>query len=215
MIHELRSYVLAPGRLDDYLAAAGGIGRKIRGDDYGKLEGHFCVEAGNLDRLVHLWSYADFAERDRLRALLAKNARWADEFLSLLPPLVLLQESKMMAPVRPLRPPAPAPDGRARVYELVTERTIVAKTRAWLDALDRAPPIRERHGANVGLWQTTIGRLNEVVHLWAYPSRDAFAAARDALRADPEWRAWSEAHRALLAETESLVLRPSPMSPMM
>jgi NIPSNAP len=54
MIHELRTYTLMPGKQGEYLKLNGEIGRKIRGDKYGKLEGYWSTESGTLNQLVHL-----------------------------------------------------------------------------------------------------------------------------------------------------------------
>ena len=71
MIYELRTYTLMPGKQGEYLKLNGEIGRKIRGDKYGKLEGYWSTEFGMLNQLVHLWSYADLNERERLRGELS------------------------------------------------------------------------------------------------------------------------------------------------
>jgi hypothetical protein len=39
MIYELRTYTLQPGKQGEYLKLNAEIGRPIRGDKYGKLEG--------------------------------------------------------------------------------------------------------------------------------------------------------------------------------
>lgn len=45
MIHELRRYTLRPGTQAEYLKHSTEVGRKIRGDRYGKLEGYWTAEA--------------------------------------------------------------------------------------------------------------------------------------------------------------------------
>jgi len=76
MIYELRTYTVKPGTIGDVVKAASTVSRDIRKDDFGKLEGYWLTEIGPLNQVMHLWSYSDFAERARLRAELAKNARW-------------------------------------------------------------------------------------------------------------------------------------------
>jgi hypothetical protein len=211
MIHELRWYVLSPGRVADYLAAAGGIGRKIRGDRYGKLEAHWVAQSGSLAQVVHLWSFTNMAERDRLRGLLAQDERWATEFLPLLAPLVMRQDNKILTPVCELSPPA----GGGHVYELRSERTKVGSTRAWLSAFLPMRVAAKEYGVQtVGVWQTAIGTLNEVVHLSAYSSLDAVLEARRSLESDPRCQDFIAASRSMLAETHSMLLTPSPLSPM-
>ncbi len=52
MIYELRTYTLLPGKQGEYLKLNGEIGRKIRGDKYGKLEGYWSTELGTLNQLA-------------------------------------------------------------------------------------------------------------------------------------------------------------------
>ena len=51
MIHELRTYTLQPGAQAKYLQLSGEVGRKIRGDRFGKQEGFWFTEFGTLNQL--------------------------------------------------------------------------------------------------------------------------------------------------------------------
>ena len=57
MIYELRTYTLQPGTQAQYLKNSAEVGRKIRGDKYGKFEGGWSTEFGTLNQYVHLWSF--------------------------------------------------------------------------------------------------------------------------------------------------------------
>ena len=49
-------------------------------------------------------------------------------------------------------------------------------------------PVQMKHlGRLVGYFETTIGPLNQVVHLWAYDSLADMEARRAARDADPAW----------------------------
>ena len=50
MIYELRTYTFHPGKLSDYRKLNAEVGRKSRGDAYGKFEGGFTTEFGVLNR---------------------------------------------------------------------------------------------------------------------------------------------------------------------
>ncbi|HEU5192809.1 MAG TPA: NIPSNAP family protein, partial [Methylomirabilota bacterium] len=123
MIHELRTYTLQPGTQAKYLQLSGEVGRKIRGDRFGKQEGFWYTEFGTLNQLVHLWSFPDLNERERLRGLLAKDEAWNKEYVPQIRPLLLAQENKILSPVLPLNPP-PDPGW---VYELRWYRTHVGR----------------------------------------------------------------------------------------
>ncbi len=174
MIYELRTYTLVPGKQAEYLKLSGDVGRKARGDKYGKLEGHWFTEFGTLNQVVHLWSYPDLNERERLRGELAKNEEWTKGYL-------------------------PQPVGRAG---------------EWLGHFKAIMPVREKYSKNVGLWQTEMGALNEVVHLWAYHDLNDRAAVRAKVMQDPEWQAFLGKATPILFEMKSIILNPSPHSPM-
>ena len=55
MLHELRTYTTRPGAIPEVLKANEEVGRKVRGDDYGVLEGYWFTEMGPLNQVMHLW----------------------------------------------------------------------------------------------------------------------------------------------------------------
>ena len=210
MIYELRTYTLVPGTQGQYLKLSGEVGRKIRGDNYGKQEGFWYTEFGTLNQLVHLWSYADLNERERLRAELGRNDAWTREYIPQIRPLLLAQENKILAPALPLQPPADT----GHVYELRWYRTHVGKTAEWLDHFKAVMPTRGTYTRRVGLWQTQIAQLNEVVHLWVYRDLNDRAERRARLAPDPEWQAFLGKSAPLLAHMQATVLMPAPWSAM-
>ena len=120
MIYELRTYTLQPGKQGEYLKHNSEIGRPIRGDKFGKLEGSWTTEFGTLNQYVHLWAYADLVERERLRAELAKNEAWSRDYVPKIRPLLLAQENKILS----AQLPAEAA-GRRRATSTSSGRTAV------------------------------------------------------------------------------------------
>jgi hypothetical protein len=210
MINELRTYTVQPGKVNEYLRLSGEVGRKIRGDRYGKQEGFWFSEFGTLNQLVHLWTYESLAERERLRGELAKNEGWTKEYLPQVRPFLLSQENKFLSPVVPLTPPGDT----GNVYELRWYRTHVGKTAEWLSLFKGILPLRDKYTRRVGLWQTEAGQLNEVVHMWVYRDLNDRAAARAKMAQDPEWQAFLGKSTSLLAHMQSIVLNPAPFSAM-
>jgi hypothetical protein len=210
MIHELRSYTLVPGKQGEYLKLAAGVGREARGDRYGTLAGHWYTEFGTLNQVVHLWSYADLGERARLRAELARNEDWTQRYLPHSRALTVTQENKILSPALPLAPPG----DRGNVYELRWYRTHAGRAPDWIRLFQAVLPTREKYMRRVGLWQTEVGPLNEVVHLWAFRDLNERAAARAQLAQEPEWQSFLTSSLALLTQMQSVILMPSPHSPM-
>lgn len=210
MIYELRSYTLVPGKQAEYLKLSSEVGRAVRGDRYGKLEGFWSTEFGTLNQVVHLWNYGDLNERDRLRAALAKNEEWTQGYLPQIRPMLLAQENKILSAVVPVTPPTDS----GNVYELRWYRTHVGRAGEWLAHFRAILAVREQYMRRVGLWQTEIAQLNEVVHLWVFRDLNERAAARARLAQEPEWQAFLARATPLLAEMHATVLYPAPHSPM-
>jgi uncharacterized protein YbaA (DUF1428 family) len=210
MIYELRTYTLVPGKQAEYLKLSGDVGRKARGDRFGTLVGHWFTEFGTLNQVVHLWAYPDLNERDRLRGELAKNQDWTSGYLPQIRGMLVAQENKILSAQLPVKPPVSEPN----VYELRSYRTPVGRAGEWLAHFKAIMPVREKYSKNVGLWQTEMGQLNEVVHLWAYHDLNDRAAVRAKVMQDPEWQGFLGKATPILMEMKSIVLNPSPHSPM-
>jgi hypothetical protein len=210
MINELRTYTLLPGTLPQYLKLTAEVGRKIRGDRYGKLEGFWSTEFGTLNQVVHLWTYPDLNERDRLRGELARNDEWTKGYIPQIRPFMVAQQNKILSPVLPLTPPTDA----GHVYELRWYRAQVGRVGEWLGHFKEIMPTREKYSKNVGVWQTEAGPLNEAVHLWAYRDLNDRAATRGKVLQDPAWQAFLQKSAPCLAEMNSVVLIPAAHSPM-
>jgi hypothetical protein len=210
VIQELRIYTAKPGTVAEMAKNSGSLARAIRGDSFGKLEGYWITEIGPLNQVVHLWTYSDLNERARLRAELAKNERWAKEYLPLIRPILVRQDIRLMNPV--IAPRKTDKDGN--IYELRAYRLKPGAAREWCNHAMEAMPIREKYSKPVGLWITEAGQPNEVVHIWAYPDLNARAAARDAATADPGWQAFLQKARPLVEEMHSTVMLPAAHSPM-
>jgi hypothetical protein len=210
MIYELRTYTLVPGKQAEYLKLSGDLSRKIRGDDYGKLEGFWSTEFGTLNQLVHLWSYADLNERERLRTALGQNERWRTEYVPQIRPLLIAQENKILSAELPMTPPADT----GHVYELRWYRAHPGRAGEWLEHFKAIMPTRDKYTRRVGLWQTQAGQLNEVVHMWAYRDLNDRRDARAKLGQDPAWQEFLGKSVSLLAHMQAIILNPAAHSPM-
>jgi NIPSNAP len=210
MIYELRTYTLVPGKQGEYLRLSAEVGRKARGDKYGKLEGFWSTEFGTLNQVVHLWQFADLNERDRLRAELAKNEEWTKGYLPQIRGMVLAQENKILTAAVPVTPPADS----GNVYELRWYRTQPGKAGEWITHFKEILPVRAQFMRRVGVWTTEIGQLNEVVHMWVFKDLNDRAASRAKLGQNAEWQAFVGKTVPLLAHMQSIVLIPAGHSPM-
>jgi len=211
VIYELRIYTVKSGSVMEVAKNSGTVARSIRGDEYGKLEGYWITEIGPLNQVVHLWSYKDLNERQRLRAELGKNTRWTNEYLPLIRPHMLRQDIRLLNHVVGLNPPA---QQGSNVYELRYYRTRPGAVKEWVGHFTSALPVREKYSKIVGLWTGEAGQPNEVVHLWAYPDLNARTAARGAAVKDPGWQEFLKKGGPLLDEMNCMIMLPSAHSPL-
>ena len=210
MIYEMRTYTLKPGMHALVAKNAGEVGRAIRGDDYGKLEGYWITEIGPLNQVMHLWRYEGLDERQRLREALSENEAWTGEYLPLIRPHLVRQDIRLMHAFLPLK----APETSGNVYEYRHYRTVPGKAREFAKHFEAAMPVREKYSKNVCAWVTEAGQPNEVSHLWAYSSLDARAEVRGKTMQDPDWQAFLGKGGPLLEEMHSSVIMPAAHSPL-
>ena len=62
----------------------------------------------------------------------------------------------------------------------------------------------------LGYYQTEVGELNMVVHMWAYEDLGERDRRRAALQADPEWQAYVPKNRSFIISQESRILKCAP-----
>ena len=95
MLHELRIYDLRPGAVPVYadLFRFRGLPHVTR---HLPMAGYWATDSGALNRVYHLWVYADLAERDACRAGLAADAEWMQGFVPEGFPLILQQQNLIL-----------------------------------------------------------------------------------------------------------------------
>lgn len=210
MLHELRTYTAVPGAIPTILELNENVGRKVRGDDYGVLEGYWYTEIGPLNQVMHLWRFDSFEERARLRGELGRLEGWTREYVPNLRPLLVNQQTRFLNPSKEITPP----DGENRFYEFRNYRVRAGTAKAWMDRFIGVMPTREKYSKNVGAWITEGPNPNEVCHLWAYPSFDARMEARNGVAKEKAWQEFAAAGREELLEMTSTMLFPAPFSPL-
>lgn len=159
-IHELRAYDLRPGAGPDYLALflRHGIGPVTR---HLPLAGYWLTDTGALNRLYHLWIYADLDERAAARTVLAADREWTEGFVPRGFPLILRQRNMLMRRVGGTTAVA-AVEAARRTHHPCHEGPLFAETAQCLTAgpvaAEAAPVARwrvvsgEAPGRELALW---------------------------------------------------------------
>jgi len=76
MIVDQRTYTIQIGLLRDFLALYAAEGLSVQVEHLGPPLGYYTTEVGDVNEVVHLWQYADMADRERRRAALEADPRW-------------------------------------------------------------------------------------------------------------------------------------------
>jgi hypothetical protein len=75
-------------------------------------------------------------------------------------------------------------------------------------------PIQMRHLGNlIGFFVTTIGPVNQVVHLWGYEDLGDMETRRAARDADPGWSVYRGKVQDMVLYQENKIVKPVPFSP--
>jgi hypothetical protein len=96
MIYEMRTYQLKVGVLQTYLKLFELKGLPIV-SRYCTLVGFWSAESGPLNRVIHIWSFADLEARRRGRELWSQDEEWISEYLPCALPLVESQQSIILS----------------------------------------------------------------------------------------------------------------------
>lgn len=204
MLHELRFYEIAAGKLDDYIDHAGKVAVPFRGDDYGKLLGFWACEIGAANCVFNLWEHESVATREVLRAKLSAQDKWRNDYLAHSQPLMRKQFSRLLTPLATPRPPAT----QGNLYQMRIFRSRAGKTAALATAVQNALPA-PLHAATISVWTGNSGDVNEVVHLSVHPATTPVAD----IMGTHEWRTFMKQHGALVEGVESSLMTPTVFSP--
>jgi len=108
MIIEMRTYTVLPDRLGRWLNVWEANALPVQSEILGGFLGMYLTDIGPVNEVVHQWRFDSLAERERRRALLEADPRWA----------VYRQKVAEISPItqmhsRILRPTAFSPEIRA------------------------------------------------------------------------------------------------------
>lgn len=99
MVFELRTYTIKMGGMHDYLTLFETVGLPII-SRYAKLVGHWQAASGELNQVLHLWSYDSLDERTRQHHALFQDEEWLTAFIPKALTLIEKQESRILTPDR-------------------------------------------------------------------------------------------------------------------
>ena len=97
MIIEMRTYLLKPTTLKRFLDIYNNEIRETHVSILGNQIGFFYTEFGELNKVVHLYGYDSYEDRERRRAILAKNKDFIS-YLAKVESLIVHMKNEILLP---------------------------------------------------------------------------------------------------------------------
>jgi NIPSNAP len=204
MIVEMRTYQLKTRSQPEVIKRFGeALPVRLK---FSPLGGFFSTDVGPLNRIIHLWPYANLGEREHIRAEAAKAGGWPPKIGE----FIETAEAKILLPA-PFSPPL-EPRQLGGIYEF---RSYIYKPgsmpqviQSWGEAIGE----RVKLSPLVGAWYSELGPLNQWVHVWAYKD----AGERQRIREEAVKRGiWPpKGSGELLVSQENLLAVPASFSPL-
>lgn len=214
-VYEMRTYSVHPQHYPTFVALSNKF-MHLR-TAHSKLVFYGATELGGVNEVVHIWEYDSLEHRASVRAKLAVDADWMQQYISQARPCWASQTNVLLEPCYWAPVILPETRDKAPVYELVQRHMFASASRtwsdAWSDALQDAMSADPAVDCLVGAWVSTLGERDVVVELYKYASY----AERDALvREQRTSEALAEALEELavhVRKESARLLTPLPFSP--
>jgi hypothetical protein len=203
MMIEMRTYLLKPGAIKDFedrFAEDLPYRTKIS-----PLGAFWHSEVGALNQVIHVWPYKDFADKERIGAEARKTGHWPPKVSE----LIVTQESKILQ-AAPFSPPLEEKK-LGEIYEIRTYTYLPGTMPKILEIWGKALPGRAELSPVAACWHTTVGSLNQFIHIWPYKD----LAERTQIRTESQKVAgWPPPTREFMLKQENALVVPAPFSPL-
>lgn len=179
MIYEIRTYRLTPGSVVEVEKRFGEAYEYRK--KYSPLLAFWHTEIGPLNEIVHVWPYADLAERARVRGEAAKDPNWPPKIQE----FIVAMQSEVVVPfsfLPEVRPGSMGPMFEMRYYT-IKAGTLPDLVKRWeskiAERMKLSPVVLAGH--------VEFGEANRFIHIWAYKSLDQRLAIREQARQAGVW----------------------------
>jgi len=205
MIVEFRTYRLKPGSVP---TAEERFGQALPArTKLSPLAAFWHTEVGPLNRIIHVWPYANFAERTRIRAEATKLDGWPPNIRE----FVEEQESEVFIPA-PFSPKL-EPRQLGGIYEIRTYTLAPGAIPSQIDRWSTQIGERVKLSPLAFAGHSEIGGLNRWCHIWAYKDAAERFAIRDKARKEGIWPPKGGQPGQMLVQQNMLVI-PAAFSPL-
>ncbi|KAK6298986.1 protein NipSnap homolog 3A [Coregonus clupeaformis] len=181
---------------------------------HSELLGYWSVEYGGLNQVFHIWKYDSYAQRAGVRASLAQDPKWIEEYISKAMPMLMSQDNEVTYLVPWSKVERPPKEGG--VYELASFQMRPGGPAVWGEAFQAAVNTYAAggHAHLVGVFHSEFGQLNKANALWWYESPDQRAAVRHKAHGDARVVAAVRESVTYLESQTNKLMFPCPYSPL-
>ena len=190
MIYDIRTYDIAPGRVQDYMKNVREIAIPIRQDHGVKLGGWYYSDVGPLNQVVHIWAFEDLNHLREGGAAVRSDPRWVNDYMPSNRGLVQAQRDQLtyaadFAPSSYDPGEAPTP----MIYDMRIYDINPGMVPEYMSAVrDVGLPVRQSHDVRLAGWfYDEIGSVNQVMHIWAYQGFADLEKKMKAVSTDLRW----------------------------
>jgi hypothetical protein len=104
------------------------------------------------------------------------------------------------------------PADSAQLYELRVYTLFPGGLVRYIPLLLDVLPAREKYSANVGIWTSITGSVDQLVHMWVYADANERANLRPIINADPDWQTFVPKILPLIQSMQSYFLSRVPVT---
>jgi hypothetical protein len=208
-IVEIRVEEYTRGTLPRYLAAQKALALPLQERIIGTPMAYYTSLVGRINCAIQLWGYESVAAYAEQRAAVEADPDWA-AYRDATQDITRFTTTRLTRQV--MFDGADEGAAQARAKPVVDFRVYHIHNNQMGTFLDTSaefalPDMMRNIGAPIGYFQTIVGNLNEITHLWGYDSLGDMEARRDKRNADPDWRAYLDASDGIYHRQETQVLR--------
>ncbi|XP_063044124.1 protein NipSnap homolog 3A [Engraulis encrasicolus] len=211
--YELRTYCIHPHLNGAFLKLTN---EKIHlRTAHSQLIGYWSVEYGGLNQVFHIWKYDSYSGRAGVRAALAQDPSWIEQYISKAMAMLSSQDN-MVTYLVPWVPEIQTPPKEGGVYELASFQMRPGGPAVWGAAFEAAVSAHANGGyaLPLGVFHNEFGDLNQVHVLWWYEGADQRAAIRHKAHQDPRIVAAVRESASYLVSQKNKLMFPTPFSPL-
>jgi len=204
VIYEFRTYDLKPGSVQEVIKRFGDAYEHRQ--ELSKLAAFWYTEIGPLNQIIHVWPYADTAERASIRKEAGSKDYWPPKIAD----FIVHQVSEIMVPWE--MSPELTPGNHGPYYELRSYELVPGSLKSTQDRWQSSIEDRCKFSSLGAVMNVDLGTVNKIVHVWPYESLDQRASVRKEAAERGIWP--PKGGGKDFFKQENKILLPAPFSPM-